>query len=160
MIPNPILYNDTTIMIGLVVSCLIVLAIVMIPKAIRHRKRVKQNEREKPAPDEEQELEMIVVPNERTELEQAMTDYKNRFLVNVNIPTRSGKLVGIRKKYHSRISKIVKTIGDNEVTLFSYIDNILKHHFETFQDDISELYKKHSDDDYLTPKKKQWKRYL
>lgn len=154
MIPNPILYNDTTIMIGLVVSCLIVLAIVMIPKAIRHRKRVKQNEREKPAPDEEQELEMIVVPNERMELEQSMADYKNRFLVNVNIPTRSGKLVGIRKKYHSRISKIVKTIGDNEVTLFSYIDNILKHHFETFQDDISELYKKHSDDDYLTPKKK------
>jgi hypothetical protein len=72
----------------------------------------------------------------------------------VNIPTRSGKLVGIRKKYHSRISKIVKTIGDNEVTLFSYIDNILKHHFETFQDDISELYKKNSDGDYLTPKKK------
>ena len=154
MISNPILYNDTTIMIGLVVSCLIVLAIVMIPRAIRHRKRVKQNEREKPAPDEEQELEMIVVPNERTELEQAMTDYKNRFLVNMNIPTRSGKLVGIRKKYHSRISKIVKTIGDNEVTLFSYIDNILKHHFETFQDDISELYKKNSDGDYLTPKKK------
>ncbi|OCW92352.1 hypothetical protein A9168_16375 [Macellibacteroides sp. HH-ZS] len=154
MISNPILYNDTTIMIGLVVSCLIVLAIVMIPKAIRHRKRVKQNESEKPAPDEEQELEMIVVPNERMELEQSMADYKNRFLVNVNIPTRSGKLVGIRKKYHSRISKIVKTIGDNEVTLFSYIDNILKHHFETFQDDISELYKKHSDDDYLTPKKK------
>lgn len=154
MIPNPILYNNTTIMIGLVVCCLIVLAVVMIPKAIRHRKRVKQNESEKPAPDEEQELEMIVVPNEKTKLEQSMADYKKRFLVNVNIPTRSGKLVGIRKKYHSRISKIVKTIGDNEVTLFSYIDNILKHHFETFQDDISELYKKHSDDDYLTPKKK------
>ena len=154
MIPNPILYNNTTIMIGLVVCCLIVLAVVMIPKAIRHRKRVKQNESEKPAPDEEQELEMIVVPNERMELEQSMADYKNRFLVNVNIPTRSGKLVGIRKKYHSRISKIVKTIGDNEVTLFSYIDNILKHHFETFQDDISELYKKNSDGDYLTPKKK------
>jgi len=130
------------------------LAVVMIPKAIRHRKRVKQNESEKPAPDEEQELEMIVVPNEKTKLEQSMVDYKKRFLVNVNIPTRSGKLVGIRKKYHSRISKIVKTIGDNEVTLFSYIDNILKHHFETFQDDISELYKKNSDGDYLTPKKK------
>ena len=127
MIPNPILYNNTTIMIGLVVCCLIVLAVVMIPKAIRHRKRVKQNESEKPARDEEQELEMIVVPNEKTKLEQSMGDYKKRFLVNVNIPTRSGKLVGIRKKYHSRISKIVKTIGDNEVTLFSYIDNILKH---------------------------------
>jgi hypothetical protein len=125
----------------------------MIPKAIRHRKRVKQSESEKPAPDEEQELEMIVVPNEETVLEQAMADYKKRFLVNANMPTRNGKLVGIRPKYHSRISKIVKTIGENEVTLFSYIDNVLKHHFETFQNDISELYKKSSDDDYLVQKK-------
>ena len=154
MIPNPILYNNTTIMIGLVVCCLIVLAVVMIPKAIRHRKRVKQNESEKPIPIEEPEVKMIVIPNNDISLEKSMADYKKRFLVNVNIPTRSGKLVGIRKKYHSRISKIVKTIGDNEVTLFSYIDNILKHHFETFQDDISELYKKNSDGDYLTPKKK------
>ena len=57
MIPNPILYNNTTIMIGLVVCCLIVLAVVMIPKAIRHRKRVKQNESEKVVPGE-QEVEM------------------------------------------------------------------------------------------------------
>ena len=154
MIPNPILYNDSTIMIGLVVSCLIVLAVVMIPKAIKHKKQVKQNESERPIPIEEPEVKMIVIPNNDISLEKSMADYKKRFLVNVNIPTRSGKLVGIRKKYHSRISKIVKTIGDNEVTLFSYIDNILKHHFETFQDDISELYKKNSDGDYLTPKKK------
>ena len=88
MIPNPIFYNDTTMTIGLIVCCLVVLAAVMIPKAIRHRKQVKQNESEKPAPDEEQELEMIVVPNEKTKLEQSMADYKKRFLVNVNIHTR------------------------------------------------------------------------
>jgi len=137
-------------MIGLVVCCLIVLAVVMIPKAIRHRKRVKQNESEKPAPDEEQELEMIVVPSE----EHKSTDnYQRRFLVNANIPTRNGKQVAIRQKYHNRISKIVKTIADNEISIFSYIDNVLKHHFETFQEDISELYKKNIDDDYLSPKK-------
>ena len=149
MIPNPILYNNTTIMIGLVVCCLIVLAVVMIPKAIRHRKRVKQNESEKVVPGE-QEVEMIVIPSE----ERKSTDiYKRRFLVNANIPTRNGKQVAIRQKYHNRISKIVKTIGDNEVSIFSYIDNVLKHHFETFQDDISELYKKSCDDDYLSPNK-------
>jgi hypothetical protein len=153
MIPNPILYNETTIMTGLVVSCLIVLAVVMIPKAIRHRKQVKQNESEKVVPNEEQEVEMIVVPSERTVFERSIADYKKRFLVNANIPTRNGKLVGIRKKYHTRISKIVKTIGDNEVSIFSYIDNVLKHHFETFQGDISELYKRNCDDDYLIPKK-------
>lgn len=152
MIPNPILYNDSTITIGLVVSCLIVLAVVMIPKAIKHKKQVKQNESEKPI-QEEPEIQMIVVPSKEAELQQSMTDYKKRFLVNANISTRNGKLVGIRKKYHSRISKIVKTIGENEVTIFSYIDNVLKHHFDAFQDDISELYKKNSDDDYLIPKK-------
>lgn len=153
MIPNPILYSDDTIMIGLIVCCLIVLAMVMIPKAMRHRKQVKQNESEKTVQNKEQEVEMIVVPSEESTHEQSLTDYKRRFLVNANIPTRNGKLVGIRQTYHSRISKIVKTIGENETTIFSYIDNVLKHHFDTFQDDISELYTKIREDDYLTPKK-------
>lgn len=153
MIPNPIICNDTTIMIGLIVCCLVVLAAVMIPKAIHHRKQVKQNESEKAVPDEGRELQMIVVPSEETTLKQSTDNYKRRFLVNANIATRNGKLVGIRKKYHSRISKIVKSIGESEVTIFSYIDNVLEHHFETFQNDISELYKKSFDDDYLIPKK-------
>ncbi|MDH6355848.1 H+/gluconate symporter-like permease [Dysgonomonas sp. PH5-45] len=153
MIPNPIFFNDNTIMIGLIVCCLVVLAVVMIPKAMRHRKRVRESKCEETVQKEEQEVQMIVVPNEETVLEQSMIDYKKRFLVNANIPTRNGKQVGIRKKYHSRISKIVKVIGENEVTIFSYIDNVLKHHFDTFQDDISELYKKNCDDDYLIPKK-------
>ncbi len=149
MILNPIFYNDTTITIGLIVCCLVVFAAVMIPKAIRHRKQVKQNESEKAVQDG-QELEMIVVPSE----EHKSTDnYQRRFLVNANIPTRNGKQVAIRQKYHNRISKIVKTIGDNEISIFSYIDNVLKHHFETFQEDIPELYKKNIDDDYLSPKK-------
>ena len=152
MIPNPILYNDSTIMIGLVVSCLIVLAVVMIPKAIKHRKQVKQNESERPIPIEEPEVKMILIPNNDISLEKSMADYKRQFIANTKEP-RNGKVVGIRKKYHTRISQIVEYIGDDEVTIFSYIDNVLKHHFDAFQDDISELYKKNCDDDYLIPKK-------
>lgn len=152
MIPNPILYNDSTIMIGLVVSCLIVLAVVMIPKAIKHRKQVKQNVSEKAIPIEEPEVKMIVIPNNDISLEKSMADYKRQFIANTKEP-RNGKVVGIRKKYHTRISQIVEYIGDDEVTIFSYIDNVLKHHFDAFQDDISELYKKNCDDDYLIPKK-------
>ena len=152
MIPNPILYNDSTIMIGLVVGCLIVLAVVMIPKAIKHKKQVKQNESERPIPIEEPEVKMIVIPNNDISLEKSMADYKRQFIANTKEP-RNGKVVGIRKKYHTRISQIVEYIGDDEVTIFSYIDNVLKHHFDAFQDDISELYKKNSDDDYLIPKK-------
>ena len=80
-------------------------------------------------------------------------DYENLFLVNAEIPTRSGKLVSIREKYHDRIAKIVQVIGKKEVSIFSYIDNVLNHHFETFQNEIAELYNKNNEDDYLIPKK-------
>ncbi len=151
MIPNPILYNDSTIMIGLVVGCLIVLAVVMIPKAIKHKKQVKQNESERPIPIEEPEVKMIVIPNNDISLEKSMADYKRQFIANTKEP-KNGKVVGIRKKYHTRISQIVEYIGDDEVTIFSYLDNVLKHHFETFHNEISEYYK-NIDDDYLIPRR-------
>ena len=69
------------------------------------------------------------------------------------IPTRSGKLVSIREKYHDRIAKIVQIIGKKEVSIFSYIDNVLTYHFEQFRKEISELYIKNNEDDYLIPPK-------
>jgi Protein of unknown function (DUF3408). len=123
----------------------------MIPKAIKHRKQVKQSESEEVIPDEEPKVEMIVVPSEEISLEKSMADYKRRFIANTKEP-RNGKVVGIRKKYHTRISQIVEFIGDDEVSIFSYLDNVLKHHFETFHDEISEHYK-NIDDDYLIPRR-------
>jgi hypothetical protein len=139
-----------------------VLAVVMIPKAIRHRKRIKQNESEKPAPDEQEttkekvapiekrEVEIVIVPNDKISFEKSMADYKRRFVVRTKEP-RSNKTVGIRTKYHKRIAQIVEFIGDDDVSIFSYLDNVLKHHFETYHDEISEHYKNY-DDDYLLPK--------
>jgi competence protein ComGC len=138
-------------MTGLIVCCLVVLAVVMIPKVIRHRKQVKQNESEKTVQDKESEVEMIVVPSERHTLEQSMADYKRRFITNTKEP-RSKKSIGIRTKYHKRISQIVEFIGDDEVSVFSYMDNVLKQHFETFHEEISEHYKNY-DDDYLIPRR-------
>jgi hypothetical protein len=68
-------------------------------------------------------------------------DYKSLFIKEANITARVGKTVYIRKEHHDRILKIVQVIGENEVSLFSYIDNIIAHHFESFQDDIAQSYK-------------------
>jgi hypothetical protein len=68
-------------------------------------------------------------------------DYKSLFIKEANITARLGKTVYIRKEYHERILKIVQVVGANEVSLFSYIDNIIAHHFDMFQDDISQAYK-------------------
>ena len=49
--------------------------------------------------------------------------YRSLFLKEVAIPARIGKTVYVRKEYHERIQLILRVIGKDEVSLFSYIDN-------------------------------------
>ena len=74
-------------------------------------------------------------------------DYEALFIRTAPTTTRSGKAVYIRQEFHDRIMRIVQNIGYNEVSLFSYIDNVLEHHFNTYQDDITELYRKRRPED-------------
>jgi len=67
-------------------------------------------------------------------------DYETLFIRESSVTARLGKTVYIRKEFHDRILKIIQVIGDNEVSLFSYIDNIIAHHFDSFQDDIIRSY--------------------
>lgn len=68
-------------------------------------------------------------------------DYATLFVRETNLTARLGKTVYIRKEYHERMLKIIQVIGENEVSLFSYLDNILTQHFQTFQEEITEIYK-------------------
>lgn len=70
--------------------------------------------------------------------------YRSLFLKEASIPARIGKTVYIRKEYHERIQLILRVIGKDEVSLFSYIDNVLAHHFSSFQSEITELYNEHN----------------
>lgn len=71
---------------------------------------------------------------------KAQDDYQTLFMKEATIPARIGKTVYIRKEYHDRIQKIVRVIGEDQVSLFSYIDNVLAHHFASYQEEITELY--------------------
>lgn len=71
---------------------------------------------------------------------QSIEQYKAIFLINTEIKARSGKTVKICKEHHERIIKILHVIAKNDVSLFSYIYNVLEHHFDSFQEDITELY--------------------
>ncbi|WP_290098902.1 DUF3408 domain-containing protein [uncultured Alistipes sp.] len=73
-------------------------------------------------------------------------DYETLFIRNAPSNTRSGKTVYIRREFHERITRIVQVIGKNEVSLYSYLDNVLEHHFAAYPEEISELYKKRNDD--------------
>jgi hypothetical protein len=75
------------------------------------------------------------------EKSRKVQDYKSRFIKESGETARTGKTVYLRREHHERILKIAQVIGDNKLSIFSYIDNVLVHHFEHFQDEISELYK-------------------
>ncbi len=103
---------------------------------------------------EETETPVVVqaeTPREESKRKRSKsTNYESLFLMDAGIPTRSGKLVSIREKYHKRIAKIVQASGKKDVSIFSYIDNVLSHHFDTYRDEINETCNKdREDDDYF-----------
>lgn len=67
-------------------------------------------------------------------------DYEQTFLVNRFPSGRSGKVVYIRPEYHERLLRIVQLTREEKTTLYSYIDNILEHHFREFGDDITDYF--------------------
>lgn len=67
-------------------------------------------------------------------------DYEELFLVNRFPSGRSGKVVYIRPEYHERLLRIVQLTREEKTTLYSYIDNILEHHFKEFGDDITDYF--------------------
>lgn len=88
-----------------------------------------------PMPPEEQREEP-----RRRKTRNKEQDYGALFLKEATIPARIGKTVYIRKEYHERIQLILRVIGKDEVSLFSYIDNVLEHHFDMFQEEIKKRY--------------------
>lgn len=138
MIPNPIIYNDTTIMIGLIVCCLIVLAIVMIPKAIRHRKQVKQNESDKTVLDE-QEVEITIISEEKMKKKEQTFDYRKTFLTAPKLEDR--KPVFVSRETRDSLDKIARRLGDRKMSVSGFLENMAKHHLEEYKDEVNRLYK-------------------
>lgn len=67
-------------------------------------------------------------------------NYEEFFLINRFPSGRSGKAVYIRPEYHERLLRIVQLTKEEKTTLYSYIDNILEHHFREFGDDITHYF--------------------
>lgn len=70
-------------------------------------------------------------------------NYEETFLVNSYHSGRNGKVVYIRPEYHERLIRMVQLTKEEKTTLYSYIDNILEHHFKEFGDDITDYFNQH-----------------
>lgn len=95
-----------------------------------------QNNQQEPEPKE-----IKAKPKEKSRSSSSKkADYEETFLVNRFPSGRSGKVVYIRPEYHERLLRIVQLTREEKTTLYSYIDNILEHHFREFGDDITDFF--------------------
>jgi len=69
--------------------------------------------------------------------------YGEHFLVAHSMTKRGDKSIYIRKDYHERLSRIIQVIGKDEIPLYAYMDNILEHHFEQFEEAITLDFNEH-----------------
>lgn len=67
-------------------------------------------------------------------------DYGTVFLQRGELKARQS--VYISKEIHEKVSKIVSVLGGKELSVGGYIDNVLSQHFETYMNEINELYEK------------------
>ena len=51
----------------------------------------------------------------------------------------------VRPEYHDRIMRITRVIGHDRLSLSSYIDNVLTHHFNQCEEAIKSLYARNYD---------------
>lgn len=132
MIANPILYNDNTIMIVLVVCSLIVLAIVMIPKVVGYRKQIREN-KNSITNQQNQELKMI------EEINNQKLNYKETFMSASKIVDR--QTVFVSRETRDQLDKIARRLGDRKMSVSGFLENMAKHHLEEYGEEIERLYK-------------------
>lgn len=64
-------------------------------------------------------------------------DYVSIFFKKPGTNARDGKTVYIRPDFHEKLSRIVHVIGEDKITIYAYLDNLLDYHFQEFGEQIT-----------------------
>lgn len=77
------------------------------------------------------------ITKERTRIKKpADQGYINLFFKKSGTNAREGKTVYIRTDFHEKITRIVQVIGEDKISIYTYLDNLLEYHFQEFADQI------------------------
>lgn len=74
--------------------------------------------------------------NKTTTAKKTGKTYSSKFLKRNAVKKRGDKFIYVCPEYHQRLMRIAKVVGQGEIPLYAYLDNILKHHFELFSEEI------------------------
>ncbi len=95
------------------------------------KEEIKTNElpKEKPAVKEKSRAKKV-----------SDADYESIFFRRPDTNARDGKTVYIRPDFHEKLSRIVQVIGEDKITIYGYLDNLLDYHFQEFGEQITKSF--------------------
>ena len=67
--------------------------------------------------------------------------FKERFIKKSGSVAREGRQVYISPEFHTKIRRIVAIIGNNEITVHDYIQNVIAEHFSRHKEELELLYR-------------------
>ncbi|MCH5688382.1 DUF3408 domain-containing protein [Niabella sp. W65] len=67
-------------------------------------------------------------------------DYESIFFRKSETNARDGKTVYIRPEFHEKLTRIIQVIGEDKITIYAYLDNLLDYHFQEFAEQITKSY--------------------
>lgn len=67
-------------------------------------------------------------------------NYESIFLIKSDTNARDGKTVYIRPAFHEKLTRIIQVIGEDKISIYAYLDNLLAHHFDEFEEEITKSY--------------------
>ena len=62
--------------------------------------------------------------------------YIGKFMTDAGFTARLGRQVSISEETHERVMKLVSVVGKGQVSIASYVDNIINEHFNAYAAEI------------------------
>ncbi|MEK6451705.1 MULTISPECIES: DUF3408 domain-containing protein [unclassified Myroides] len=90
---------------------------------------------------EDTPLKKSPVSKQKKQTRQSIeTDYESIFFKKSDTNARDGKTVYIRPEFHEKLTRIIHIIGEDKITIYAYLDNLLDNHFDEFAQQITKSY--------------------
>lgn len=83
------------------------------------------------------ENENLITREQNNTKNNSQADYNEVFFKEVKTTARHGKSVYINPDQHKKLTRIIQVIGDNNITIYAYLSNLLDHHFQEFEGQIT-----------------------
>lgn len=94
----------------------------------------------------EPEKQVVSAKKEDSRKKKNKEDYESLFIQETPITGRKEKTTYLRSKFYKKIQNIILCYDNPNLSVFGYIDTVLAHHFEMYEQDIKELLRRRVDE--------------